>query len=180
MEESREKVVERLLKSFEVYYNITRFEEERQLPLVALCEFFQHDQKYMVSKKAELWATYNEEFLYLFNLSHLTQKEYQRCLDYAYEDGMRRMNIGPNHMCSSITVVILCDDYDKEAKAALKQCRISKSFHFSLHGWMDVRTVMIPTSEEKFYHNSVGRSNAKILKKILYHNKSKEKRRGLV
>jgi len=63
--ETREAVISQMLKSYAGYYNITQYKEE-QSQLVARCDFFEHAQKYVISRKAELWSADSEEFLYIF------------------------------------------------------------------------------------------------------------------
>ena len=172
MEYTREAVMDRLLKSYSSCYNIHMIDED-QVPITARCDFFEHSGKYVISKKAELWSADNEEFLYLVNIPHLTLELYQKWRDYIHEDGMGRIHVGPGHMASYITQVFVCDTCEKEARKALKKCRIYKSFHFSLHGWADHHTVLVELSTGQIDANAGGRHTAKILKKVLYSKKSK-------
>ena len=71
-------------------------------------------------------------------------------------------------MASYITAVFVCDTCDEDALKALKKCRIYKSFHFSLHGWMDHHTALVELSTGQIDANAGGRQTAKILKKVLY------------
>lgn len=169
----REEALEKLLNSYKAYYNITRFEENA--PLIARCDFFEHSQKYVLSRKAELWSADCEEFLYIFNVDRLDTETLNSCQKTAYEDGMSRLNIGPGHMYSYITSIILCDSFAADAAKTLKKTRIYKSFHFSLHGWMDYHTAAVSFDENKIVSNYSGRSTAKILKRILFYKKEKEK-----
>ena len=133
LRQTRDEMVEKLLKSYRSYYNITMFEEEER-PLVARCDYFESAQRYVVSKKAELWSANCEEFLYLFTVPHLTKEIYAHCENVVREDGMQRMHIGPGHMYSYLTAIIICDTCEEDAARALKKSRIHKSFRFSLHG----------------------------------------------
>ncbi len=167
MRYTRETALERLLKSYETYYNIHRFGDE-QLPITARCDFFEHSQKYMLSKKAELWSADCEEFLYLLNIPHLTLPLYEQWRDYVHKDAMALLHIGPGHMYSFITPVFVCDTCDEDARKALRRCRIYKSFHFSLHGWMDYHVAVVDLGRSRVDSNRSGHSTAKILKKVLY------------
>ncbi len=167
MQYTRESAINRLLKGYETYYNVTRFNEERT-PITARCDFFEHSQKYVVSKKAELWSADGEEFLYLLDIPHLTLALFEEWRDYVYEDGMKLLHIGPGHMYSFITPVFVCDHCDEDARAAVKKCRIYKSFHFSLHGWMDYHVAVADLSQNRIYANRSGHQTAKILKKVLF------------
>ena len=166
MEKTRQEILAQLLKSYEAYYNIQMFDDE-QKPLTARCEFFEHSQKYVLSKKAELWAVDSEEFLYLLDVPHLTLEIFRKWKDWVCEDGMKRLHIGPGHMYSAITLVFVCDTCGEDARKALKRCRLYKSFHFSLYGWMNLHTLMVEASTGRVDSNRVGAGAAKILKKIL-------------
>lgn len=164
---TRETAIERLLKSYKVYYNISMFSDEHT-PITARCDFFEHSQKYVMSKKAELWSADSEEFLYILNIPHLTLALFEQWRDYVHEDGMSRLNIGPGHMCSFITPIFVCDTCDEDARKALKKCRIYKSFHFSFHGWMDYHVAVVDLGKNQIDANKSGHQTAKILKKVLF------------
>lgn len=174
MQYTREEAVQTLLESYEAYFNIIKCEDDKR-PLVAVCEFFEHSEKYVLSRKAQLWDADCEEFIYLFDMTHLSLEEYERCRDYAYEDGMERAHIGPGHMYTYITPIFICDSCDEKAIKALKKCRIYKSFRFSLHGWMDFHNAVYEISTNKIYTNRSGKCVEKILKKVLF----QRKRRGV-
>ncbi len=172
MKYTRQNIIDILLKSYVAYYNITDYGNERA-PLRALCEYYEHAEKYMVSKKISLWAADSEEFIYLFDVPRLTPEIFEVCKKTAYEDGMNRLHIGPGHMYSYITPIIVCDTCDEEAVKALKKCHIYKSFRFSLHGWMDFHAAAVIGDSDRIESNRAGRPTAKILKKVLYSKKRK-------
>ena len=169
MQYTRESAIERLLKNYEPYYDIHRMINGDQSLITARCDFFEHSGQYVISKKAELWSADNEEFLYLVNVPHLTldlfeslKKSRSTRMAWAW------IHVGPGHMASYITAVFVCDTCDEDALKALKKCRIYKSFHFSLHGWMDHHTALVELSTGQIDGNLGGRHTAKILKKVLY------------
>lgn len=170
MQYTREEAVNKLLDSYRTYFNITTFKEE-QKPLTAICEFFERSEKYVLSKKAELWSANCEEFIYLFEMPHLTLDMFEQCRDYAKEDGLKRANIGPGHMYTYITPIFVVDSCDESAKKALKKCRIYQSFRFSLHGWMDFHTAVLELTNNCIVTNRNGRCVEKILKNVLFQEK---------
>ena len=134
------------------YYDITDYGTEK-IPLRALCEYYEHAERYMVSKKVSLWSADSEEFIYLFDVPHLTVEAFTQCKELAFQD----------------------DTCDEEAIKALKKCHIYKSFHFSLHGWMDFHAAAVIGDSDRIESNRAGRTTAKILKKVLYSKNSKRK-----
>lgn len=163
---TRNETTERLLSVYKRSYNI--YPEQEMPGLTARCEYFEENEKYVISRKAQLWAANREEFLYLISVDHLTADLYKELMDRVMADGMDRLHIGPGHMSSYITAVIVCDTRDAEAAAALKKSRAHKSFQFSLQGWMDYRAVLICTENGEIVTNAAARQEAKYLKKVLY------------
>ena len=172
MQYTRETAIARLIKSFSSCYDIHPAEDDRN-PITARCDFFEHSGQYVISKKAELWSAENEEFLYLLNIPHLTLPLFEQWRDYAYEEGMKLIDPKPGHMYSYITPVFICDTCDEDARKALKKCRIYKSFHFSLHGWMNFHAALVRVADCRIDANRSGHHVAKILKKVLYSSRMK-------
>jgi len=176
MQYTRETAINRLLDGYRAYYNITLFDEE-QKPLTALCEFFERSEKFVLSRKVNLWSADCEEFIYLFDVPELTRELFEQCRDRAYADGMKRAKIGPGHMYTYITPVFVCDTCREDARRAVKKCRIYKSFLFSLHGWMDFHVAVLEVAADmRITVNRSGKYVGEILKKVLFQTKKKRRR----
>ena len=171
MEYTRETAANRLLESYRACYNIIMAEEEQE-PLTAVCEFFERSEKYVISRQANLWTVNCEEFVYIYDVEHLTKAVFEKCRDEAWEDGLQRAHIGPGHMYTYVTPIFLCDTCEADARKALQKSRIYKSFRFSLHGWMDFHTAVLEVSgANRITTNGSGKCVGKVLKKVLQLNK---------
>jgi hypothetical protein len=164
---SRPDAAERLLQSFEAYYDITRYDGGAE-PLAALCEYYEKSAKYFVSKKAELWASASEEFVYLISAERFTRELFDEWTDRAWKDALSRAHIGPDHMATWVTPVFICDTADEDAVAALKKFRRTKSFLLSFHGWMQIRAELAVVSSGTLFSNRDGAASLKRLKKVLF------------
>lgn len=87
---TRQEAVDKLCDVYAGSFDVTRHEEARQ-PLMATMDFFVHNSKYVLSKKAKLWEANSFEYVYLFSVPHLTKEIYERCEKLAYEEGMARI-----------------------------------------------------------------------------------------
>ena len=110
MEEKRKEAVERLLSGYRRYYTVTRFDGGFNPPLeewkgiceagkltppvlpeehsfVAVCEYYEKAERYFLFRANELYATHQEEFIFLFSIKNLTKELFETCRDYAYEAG---------------------------------------------------------------------------------------------
>ncbi|MGI6205910.1 MAG: hypothetical protein ACOYJI_04660 [Anaerovoracaceae bacterium] len=174
--DKREKFLDRLLRNYEPYYTITRFDEEdgnieetEGLPLRAQCVFDVHSEKYVLVKKAVLYEADSHEYLYIFVAPHFTKELYDQCHKAAYEKGMELVDPKPGHMYSYITAYYICDSCDPEVVKAVRKTRIRKNFLLSFRGWMEFHNALINVGEKTVVTNHAGKGNIKFLRKLLQH-----------
>ena len=141
---TREEALDKLCHSYSGYFDVVRHEEPKG-HLVAEAGLHIHSEKYVLVKAAKLW-------------------------EQARVDGLQRIEPGPNHMCSYITAIFLCDTCEPDALRALRRTRIYKSFKLAFHGWMDYHTGVAELSTGKTAANGSGRSTAQLLKTTLFKN----------
>ena len=182
----RDKIKENLIESYSKYYDITKSFERKDMRcdddnscsaepyFQAECDFNMRSEKFFLSKQAKLWAVDSFEYVFIFSVPYLTDIIYDRCLSYSYETGMKRIVPGPEHMCSYISMIILCDDASKTAVKKLRRCHLHKDFRFSLYGWMDFHTAVVVTESGDVTTNLSGRDNAKNLKTIYQSQKGRK------
>lgn len=166
--------LDRLLESYRRYYNILPVEDGKS-GLVAVCEFYERSEKFVLSRKAELWSANCEEFLYLYRADCLTEALLETILAFVREDGLSRAHIGPGHMYTYLTPVILCNTCTDGARKALRRCRFYRSFRLGLHGWVDLHAAALEVATNTISTNKSGRCVEKVLKTVLF--SQKEKRR---
>ncbi len=139
--------LQQLLEQYTPYFDITIYEDgsNDNHPLKATCVYHSRSEKYVLSKKAQLWAAETNEYLYIFSMERLTMDTYHDCCEQALELGMQLVQPHAEHMYSYITAIILCDEADTDALQALQQYKKSKNFKLSLHGWMEYRIAAVVT-----------------------------------
>ena len=159
----RSAVLERLLDGYSAYFDVERA-DEKDAPLMAVCSFHVHSEKYVLVKAAKLWDADANEYVYLFSVPELTEEVFEACKAYAYEKGMELIDPKPGHRYSYITALFLCDQSSKEGEKALRKCKIYKSFKLSFHGWMEFHTAMLDCVNGRIETNHAGRQMKKMLK----------------
>ena len=158
-------VLEMLLRALSQSFNISKLDN---YPMLARCEYFEETVSHFISRKAKLWSAEQEQFMYVIDSDFLDEDMYRKYFDLAYEDGMKRLNIGPGHMCSVISPVFICTDSSEKAEQLARKCNVSKSFKLSLHGWMEVRPAIINLTKECVISNRGGRDLSKSLEKVIF------------
>ena len=156
------------MRSFSSCYNIQLVEDD-QTPITAAVIFLNIRGSMSYSKKAELWSADNEEFLYVLSIP-ASDTGALRAVERSCAGGGHGA-----HPCGPRTYGFLyytdlhhAIPVMKRQERHSKKCRIYKSFHFSLHGWMDHHTALVELSTGQIDGNLGGRHTAKILKKVLY------------
>lgn len=172
-----DRICEKIIESYSGYYDIDRNEafgstgsaSENPAPdaLVARMDLHIKESSYVLLKRNVLWEAGSHEYAYLFRVKTLTSDDYQKLETYVLSNGMKRINPGPGHKCSILSMIIIADHADSGAISRIRRCRIHKSFRFALDGWMDFRTGLAVLSTGKAYSNMSGHENRGFLKKIL-------------
>ena len=74
-------------------------------------------------------------------------------------------NIKPNkeHKSSYVSLVILADSMDAEAKKLIRKTRFQKNFRLALHGWMEFHIAAMEISTNSFLSNPAGTGAKKTL-----------------
>lgn len=175
MTDTRDTFLDKLLDAYSTSYDITPAQHP-QLPLAATAHCHVTETQYALFKSAVMNRANNDEYVYFFSLPHLTDALCQQCIDYAYTDGMDKINPADHHMCTRLVALFLCDSADDAAVKRLKKCRIYKSFQFSLQGWMEFHTAAVDFGKESVVSNQYGRDTAKFLKNALHPEKKKGKK----
>ena len=174
MADTRDTFLSKLLDAYASSYDIAPAQHP-QLPLAATAHCHVTETQYALFKSAVMNHSNNDEYVYFFTPPHLTDELCRQCIDYAYEDGMAKIDPTDHHMCTRLVALFLCDSMDDAAAERLKKCRIYKSFQFSLQGWMEFHTAAVDFGKESVVSNQYGRDTAKFLKSVLHPEKKKGK-----
>ena len=161
-----EAVLEKILTSLGAYYNINHCNDAEFL--YARCDYFEHAENFVVSRKANLWSADSEEFMYIFKVSFLTKEIFESSIHYVKSDWEKHAHICPGHMYTYITPLFICENAEKDAVKLLKRFRKYKSYRFSFWGWSEFHTALIECGENKIITNRSGKCVRKSLGRIIH------------
>ena len=169
---TKDEVINKIERAYGSSYDIVKH-DENNIGLLIEGEFHVHSENYVISKKAQLYQMDSNEYLYIFYYPNLSLDLFNNAVAMAHDLGFPKIEPDSNHRSSYIVAEFLCDTYDLDAYNALKKYRKRKSFQFSLHGWMEVHTVLIDLGTESVTANSDGRLCGKFLKNVLHPKKKR-------
>jgi len=165
--EERQKKLEKLLLAYQRYFDIKRDITIGDDRFDAFAEFHSTSEKYVLVKKAKLWSLENNEYAYFYLTDKLDLDGFQHIQKVALDAGMELVHPHSEHMYSFVTLVILSDEIDEDAKEALQKLRFEKNFRLSLHGWMEFRIAAINFSSGEIISNRSGKAVRELLEQNL-------------
>ena len=157
--------LEKLLDAYSYYFDIERevSVEGGSFPATAFYHF--REENYVATKAHVIYATEQHEYVYFYVTGHLDAATLQRQIDLSREAGLQAITPHGEHMFSYVTLVILADTIDPEAKKLLKRTRFRKNFRLALHGWMEYHIAAMECSTQSFLSNPAGKEARKTLER---------------
>ena len=167
MEMTRQERLEKLLKAYSHHYDIERDVNAEGGCYPAAATFYMRDENYAFIREAVISAYEQYEYVYFYMTEHLDAAAAKELLDRTLKAGMARIKPHKEHRCSYVTLVILADTVDEEAKTLIQKTRFQKNYRLALHGWMEYHIAAMECSTNSFLSNPAGRGARKILEQNL-------------
>lgn len=132
-------LLEKVLRSFEAYYNIDR--ETPTEPFDAEASFGMHDEQYFLIKSARISRSESSEYVFFRLLEHLDAETFRELDRKAWETVLSRVDLSGDHKSTDACLVIIADTVDP--RAAKEICRTDhyKSYRLGLKGWSTCRMI---------------------------------------
>ena len=180
-------VLERIIHSFETYYNVST--ENIEAPFAAEAVFKSHSEQYFLVKSAKLSESDSNEFVFFYvdEILRSAQNDgigiistassgmeeslsFQRITelsDTAWERGLSRFTPYYGHRNTDITLVLIAGRFTDDAFKKIKKINHYKSFCFGFKGWARFKIIALELSSLKLSYNRFGADFKKIFTPIL-------------
>jgi len=168
----RSAILDRFLRSYQSSYDILSTSEgvygdmPSGLPLKAVCQHHARSEKYVLTKKAKLWAVEVNDYLYLFSTPKLEKEEAEACILFSIEDALPKVKPHKEHMYSFVTVVFITDNTEQDALKFIRRRKFTKTYKFGFHGSAPLKTAVLDIGREKVVTNNMGKDLCKQIKHI--------------
>lgn len=163
MEKSPQECLEKLLNAYSHHYDIIRDVEVEGGAFPAAAFYFLRDEHYLIRRDKQFYALEQHDYTYFYVTEHLDAGTLQAQIDLSLKAGLAEVKPHKEHMCSYVTLVILAETMDPEAKKLLKRTRFRKNFLLAFHGWMEYHIAAMECSTMSFLSNPAGREVRKTL-----------------
>ena len=164
MERTPQECFEKLLNAYSHNYDLTKdVETEEGGSFPAMAHYFLRDEHYLVRRDKQFYATEQHDYTYFHVAGHLDAAGAKALTERTLKAGLAAIRPHKEHMSSFVTLVVLAETIDPEAKKVLKKTRFHKNYRLSLHGWMEFHIAAMECSTRSFLSNPAGRGARKTL-----------------
>lgn len=163
MDLTLQEALEKLLRAYSRYYDITREAAVGGEVFPAFAAFHLRDENYLLSRRHVLNAVENHEYVYFYLAQRLDAAKLSHLIELTKADGLGMIHPHKEHMSTRVTLVILAHTIEPEAQRLIRKTRFRKDFLFSFHGWMEYCLAAMETGTGQFFSNPAGRQTRKTL-----------------
>jgi len=163
MEMTRQERLEKVLRAYSQHYDVERDVKTEVGEYPAAATFYMRDENYAFIREAVISAYEQYEYVYFYSAEHLDGAAAKELLDRTLKVGMARIKPHKEHKSSYVTLVILADTMDEEARKLIQKTRFQKNYRLALHGWMEYHIAAMECSTHSFLSNPAGKEAKKTL-----------------
>ncbi len=163
----QEEILQALLSGYRASFDIYSPHSLCNRELLAYCRFSSRSEKYVLIKRAVIWAAESNEHVLILEIPRLDKSAVSELAGYL--EAVEKACVEPHkdHMVSLITLFLLVGGMEQDGKAALKRLRFGKSYKFTVHGYSSARAVAFDLNSEELVSNAAGKTLIPYYKKRL-------------
>lgn len=162
--DAKQLMLERLLAAHEAWFDVSRDYEFAGRTFGGYAEFHSHGEQYVLVKRAKLWEVDTHEYLFLHIEQRVDADTLAQLVSFMKEEALRKVQPRPNHMSSYLSLVVIADAVDDDARRAVRTTRFRKNFKLGLQGWVDLRLAVVDLSHSDVVTNAAGKELVRTLK----------------
>lgn len=136
---------EHVLESMTASYDVLRDAQVVSRRVDALARLRALNPRYVLNKKHVLWEANAYDHALILKVQTLTAEMVEDWFAFMTQEAEASL-VHPGakcppegHMASTLTLILLCHTVEPEADRAVRRARFSKSYYFSLRGWVTGR-----------------------------------------
>lgn len=165
MEMTLEGRLDRLLDIYSHNYDIARDVTVAGGWYPATAFYYLRDENYLISRQHVLSAVEQHEYVYFFLTDHLDAGTLEKQIGISRLAGLSHVKPSKEHMFSYVTLIVLANTIDPEAKRLIKRTRFRRNYMLTIHGWMEYHIAAMECNTNTFLSNMAGREARKNLER---------------
>ena len=170
-----EGILEKLLRAYGDYYDVTRFDAAPAHPtdkdgvseaaplFAAEAVFHSHEEQYFLVRAARISEAESHEYVFFAVQDTLTADRLRALSDAAWEQGTARAVPHKDHRNTDAVLIVLAEHIDPEAMALVSKLRHYRSYRWGLQGWSHFLLFAVEASTGRCAWNRQGRRLRKLI-----------------
>lgn len=164
----RQELLERLLAAHEGYFDVEDTFELAGQTFQGRAQFHSESMQYVLSKKAKIWGANIHEHILFRSLKHLDITTLEELIAFMKTEALSLVELNSEHMTTFLSLVIIAETADTNAKELVRKTKFRKNFSFGLKGWTDLRLALIDLSDSSITTNPQGKELINTLEANLF------------
>lgn len=156
-EDAKQLVLKRLLAAHETWFDVSRDHVFGGRTFPGYAEFHSSAEQYVLVKRAKLWEVNAHEYLFFVTADRLTAQRLEDEVAFMTTKALDKVQPNPAHMTSYLSLVVIADAVDDDARRAVKKTRFRKNFKLGFQGWADLRLAVVDLSTSSIITNAMGK-----------------------
>lgn len=158
--------LDNIQKKLENSFNISRNFNINNFTYDLYAEYRLRNEKYLMVKKAVVYAFENNEYCLMKYYTEFTIEDYEIITDSLINSIESIVNPSNEHMSSIITGVVITEKIQEKnleyIRKKIEQFKYNKGFAFGFKGWADVRLILVSLNEGLIAANKKGKEVSKV------------------
>lgn len=126
--------------------------------------------KFFASEMINLWVLEDHCYAYVHYVENLNEEKLTSICKNSLDLGLPKVDPGPEHRCSSILSIVVCEKIADGLEKSIKKYAFVKNYKLSLRGWAEHGLAVAVLSDGKIITNRDGKETGKTLEKMDFFN----------
>ena len=159
-------ICEQALTRYSAYYDIERDCEVLGERLAGRAEFHSRGEKYVLVRRAKLWAMECNDYVFVFCEQALTAQRAAQLLAWMRRCETAFVKPHGEHMYSYLTLLVAAQTAEPQAVRLLQKAKQMKNYKFGFEGYSELRCGLFDCARQRLVTNRAGRALAKTFRGI--------------
>lgn len=160
-------ILDRLLRAYGHYYDVTRFEETSGSTNASLfaaeAVFHSHEEQYFLVRSARIAEAESHEYVFFALEGALTADRLRELTDAAWNEGTARTVPHKDHRNTDTVLIVLADRVETDALALIPKLKHYRSYRWGFQGWSHFLLFAVEASTGRCAWNRQGRRLRKLI-----------------
>lgn len=159
----------KLKNSLDAFFNVSLDKEFQNKKFDLFANFRSRNARYMLSKKAEIYAYKSNEYVFYNNVESVIDNNILDSMkNFLTKNVDNIIEVDNEHMSSMMNVIYTTNGgITEEIKKKIRKFSFYKSYKLGFKGWVNTRLIVVDLSTNEIYTNKLARKEGK---KFLFKN----------